>query len=154
MRLLILLIIFAILGFVASASLHVLSLLHIYEPTKTVSLLITIGGFLMVYMATFISKQSRGNIEPKVYRKMLFDISPKWISTLVGFLVLYAIAGLLYYAIRRHSGAAVLSSGKETLQRFTGHWMALYALTLMILDSYQRYKKMNSSQLGMTKFAF
>lgn len=141
MPLLIILIILAVSGFIASALLHILSLTQLYEPTKMASLLINSGGFILVYMAAFISKRKCSQAN----RQELFNSCPTWISTGVGVFVLYAIVGLVHYAIHRYSGGSASPSEKGGFQGFTGHWMALYAVAFLICYSCKKYVELNDS---------
>jgi nitrate/nitrite transporter NarK len=132
-------------GFVVSMVLHILSITQLYEPTKAVSFIVTVVGFLLVYVAVFISKRKCSQANPDTFRQELFNMCPKWISTGVGIFVLYAIVGLVYYAIHRYSGRSLSPPEKAGIRGFTGHWMALYAVAFLILYSCKKYIKSNKS---------
>jgi len=133
--------ILAVSGFVVSMVLHILSITQLYETAKMVSHAISIGGFFLVYAAVFISKRKCSQIKTHNFKQELFNICPKWISTVVGIFVLYAIFGLVYYSIHRYSGEPASPSEKVEFQGFTGHWMALYAVAFMIIYSCKKYMR-------------
>lgn len=144
MPLLMTMLILTVLGFVVSMVLHILSITQLYEPTKAVSFIVTVVGFLLVYVAIFISKRKCSQANLDTFRQDMFNMCPKWISTGVGIFVLYAIVGLVYYAIHRYSGRSLSLPEKAGIRGFTGHWMALYAVAFLILYSCKKHSETNA----------
>ena len=52
-----LLIIISLAGLFFSALIHILVLLHVYDPPRELVILINLGGAFVIYMAIFITKR-------------------------------------------------------------------------------------------------
>lgn len=49
------------------------------------------------------------------------------------FLVIYALAGLIFFAFKRYSSGSIVDTNE--FYGFSGHWMAFYSLALTLLYS-------------------
>ena len=140
-----LLIVVSITGFILSTILHFLTLFHIYDPPKGLVTFVHLGAACVVYAAIFIPKRICGKANIKDFRKALFDICPKWVSTLTGFVIMYVFVWLIFLLFKKHSGGPVLTDDADTIkgtsQVFSGHLMALYALASSTLYSCNLYAK-------------
>lgn len=127
-------------GFVLSALVHVLMLLNIYQPSREEMIFLSVGGGIMIYIAIFIKKHTQGGSRIEDFNKELFTACPRWMKATTGFLIMYALAGLCFFALKKYlpgrEGAA------ETAARgFTGYWMSLYALAFSIIYPCMRMRK-------------
>ncbi len=127
-------------GFVLSALVHVLSLLNIYQPTRGETIFLTVGGGVLIYIAIFIKKQTRGQSRMEDFNKEMFTACPKWMKAFTGFLIMYTLAGLGFFVLKRylHGGEGAAETGTGG---FTGYWMMLYALAFSIIYPCMRMRK-------------
>jgi len=138
------LIIISVIGLVISAAIHFCSLFHIYEPPREIVILINIGIVVVFYPAYIISKKVRNEVNIKDFNKAIFDACPGWLSFMTGLLIMYALAGLIFFTFRRYFASSVGTDGQEIIpsrfRGFTGYWMAPYSLAFMLLYSCRRLK--------------
>ena len=141
----VLLIFISAMGLVFSAVVHFCSLFHIYEPPRALWMLIYIGIIVVFYPACIISKKTRNEPNVKDSKKALFDACPRWLSIMTGFLIMYALAGLIFFIFKRHFTSTVITDRQRVaangFRGFSGHSMALYSLALALLYSCRRLKK-------------
>ena len=129
----------SVTGFVLSAVIHFCWLFRIYESPSWLLNLINISAMVVLCLAYPISKKTQGELSRKDYRKALSGVCPGWLAAMGGFLIMYALGGLLFSVYKRHFADSADFRG------FTGHWMALYALAFIILYSVRRLKKQAGS---------
>ena len=131
-----LLIVISIAGFVLSTLLHLFMLFHIYNPPRELIIFINIGAAFVIYAAIFISKRVCGGSLKNIRR-----FCPQWISALTGFLIMYALAGLLLLIFKKYFGSSISTNDsiEGNFRGFSGHWMALYALAFSIVYSCKKY---------------
>jgi hypothetical protein len=136
-----LLIIISIVGFVLSALLHFFMLFHVYNPPRGLTIFVNISAAFVVYMAIFISKRVCKKANIKDSKKAIYNLCPKWISALTGFLIMYTLAGFLLLIFKKYFGNSIStnSAAGENFRNFSGHWMALYALAFSIVYSCKKY---------------
>jgi hypothetical protein len=127
-------------GFVLSALVHVLMLLNIYQPSRGEMILLSVGGGIMIYIAIFIKKHTRGRSLLEDFNKEMFKACPRWMRVSTGLLIMYALVGLGFFALKRylHGGEGAAETGTGD---FTGYWMALYALAFSIIYPCMRMRK-------------
>jgi len=127
-------------GFVLSVFYHIFMLLNIYQPARGETIFITVGGGIMVYIAIFIKKYTRGGSRIEDFNKEMFNACPRWMKALTGFLIMYTIAGFGFFALKKylHGRGDVAETGTGG---FTGYWMALYALAFSIIYPCMRMRK-------------
>jgi hypothetical protein len=149
---LLLLIFISITGLVLSAVIHFCSLFHIYEPPRELMILINIGIMVVLYPAYIISKKMRNEVNVKNFNKALFSACPRWLSIMNGFLIVYALVGLIFFIFKRYFAGLAVTNGQEIMANsfrgFSGHWMALYSLAFAILYSCKRLKNGTSNFSG------
>ena len=136
---LLLLIFISATGLVLSAVIHFSSLFHIYEPPRGLIILINIGGFVVVCAAWIISKNLHNKDNIKDFKNAMHSVCPRWMSIMTGLLIMYALAGLIFFFFRRYFAGSAPTNG------FTGHWMALYSLAFSLLYLCRRLKKAHVS---------
>jgi len=142
---LLLLIFISVIGLVLSAAIHLCTNLHIYNVPRGVMTFICLGSAIVMYPAIIISKKMCDEAGGKEFRKTIFEACPKWMSTLTGILIVYALGGLAFFIFKRYFTGAMVTNEKEVVggsfQGFAGHFMALYALAFSILYSCRSLKK-------------
>lgn len=137
----ILLIIFLSIGFVLSVLLHLLQLFHIYSTPQWFIVLVNICAACAVYIAIMISKGLCNKYNIKESKKIIYALCPKWISTMTGFLIIYAIVGFLILIFKKYIEGPTTTNNDlgRNIKEFSGHWMALYALAISIVYSCKKY---------------
>lgn len=138
-----LLLIIAIIGFVLSFLLHFLTVFHAYYPPKEFTMVIYAGLIFLIYPVIFITKKKREEAGIPDTMQSLKNTCPKWLSGTTGLLIFYALIDLSIQIFKRNfdqsMGPDIVTS--EEAKRFSGHWMALYALTVSMLYSAMHYTK-------------
>lgn len=150
-----LLLMVSLAGLVLSAVLHLLIVFQIYNPPREFSILINLGAAFTIYAAIAISRRTGDQTNHKEFRKNLYGLCPPWLATGTGFLVMYALAGLLYVAVKKHFGdsaSANTGGGGKNYYGLSCFWMALYAIAFCIAYSCRKYvedfkKKQNNMDL-------
>jgi len=127
-------------GFALSVMLHFLILFQYYAPPRGLLLSMNTVAALVIYAAVEIAKRTCKQSDWKDIKKIITSHCPKWISVFTGTLIVYAFAGLLYFAFQNHFGDLDSISGRK-VQNFSGHWMSLYALAFSILYSAGQYAR-------------
>jgi len=130
-----LLLVISAIGLVLSAVIHICAIFHIFDPPRELITLIHMGGFVVVYSAWIISKKLRGEYDIKDFKNAMRSVCPRWMAIMTGLLIMYALAGLIFFFFRRHFASPASING------FTGHWMVLYALAFTMLYSCRCLKK-------------
>jgi len=150
---LILLIIISVIGLVLSAVIHFCSLFRIYEPPRALMILINIGIMVVFYPACIISYKMRNRVNIKDFKKAMFDACPRWLSIMNGLLIMYALAGLIFFIFKKYFASSAVTKGQEIMadgfRGFTGHWMALYSLAFAILYSCRHLKNKDQCRMGL-----
>lgn len=140
----ILLIVISVIGLVLSAIIHFCSLFHIYEPPRELIILINIGIMVVFYPAYIISKKMRSELNVKDFNKAMFDACPGWLSIMTGLLIVYALAGLIFFIFKRYFASSAVTNGQEIIANgfrgFSGYLMAFYSLVFALLYSCRRLK--------------
>jgi hypothetical protein len=142
---LILLVVISVVGLVLSVIVHFCSVLRICEPPRELMILISIGAMLVLYPSFIIVNKLRKQDSTKDFKKALFAACPKWLSTLTGFSIMYALGGLMFFILKRHFATSPATDGQGVVttgfKGFSGHWIALYCLAFSLLYSCRRLKK-------------
>jgi hypothetical protein len=122
------------IGLILSAVIHICSIFHIFDAPRELIVLIHVGGVAVVYFAFIISKKVCSENNVTDFKNAMRSGCPQWMAIMTGLLVIYALAGLLFFLFRRYF------VGSASINGFTGHWMALYALAFTMLYSCMRLK--------------
>ncbi|MCX5633367.1 MAG: hypothetical protein NTW93_06825 [Phycisphaerae bacterium] len=136
---LLLLIFISAAGVALSFVIHLCSLFNIYSPSKEVITLIYIGILVVIYPACIISYKMRSGISTTDFKNTMLGVCPRWMSVMTGFFIMYAFAGFIFFISRKYFTSSAIAS--NNFRGFSGHWMALYSLALILLYSCRRLKK-------------
>jgi hypothetical protein len=137
----VLLIFLSATGLVISVIVHFCGLFHIFNPLRELSVLISIGAIVVLYPAFVIRGNLRSNYNGEDFNKTLFNACPRWMQTILGLFIMYALAGLIFSVFRKYFGVTVPPNATGSLRGFTGYWMSLYALAFAILYGCMKLKK-------------
>ena len=147
----VLLIIVSVAGLVVSAGLHICVIFHIYYPPRELMMLIQMGSFALVYSAMYVSKKTRGLAERKEFNDKMFKACPGWLLTMTGVLIIYALAGFVFFVFKRYSAEATVTNNEEAIgnrfQLFTVSLMVLYSVALSIFYSCRSLQRCAEGEL-------
>jgi hypothetical protein len=122
----------SIIGLALSAIVHFCSLLNIYNPPRVLIILLNVGMIVVLCSACIVSNKMRHRCSIEDCKKDLYNTCPRWLRIMNGLFIIYALAGLIYSCFVK------LSNGAEVFHGFTGYWMAVYSLAIVILYSCKR----------------
>lgn len=142
-KLILLLLVISVIGFVISFAVHFLSLFHIYNPSKELTMILYIGILIVIYPAILATKKIKSEIGKDKMKDFMSKVCPKWMTISLGFLIMYLIVQfgyLIITRISRDSEIADVAENPETYNGFPAQWMVFYALGAVLLYSYLRSK--------------
>ena len=149
-----LLMILSISGLIFSAVVHFSMIFNIYNPPRKLIVLIYIGHIAVIYPALIISKKIRDKANIKDFKKAIVNACPNWMSVMTGVFIAYTLAGLIFFAFKRHLSGTVVTNEDmivdNSFRGFSGHWMALYSLAFTILYSCRNLKNDEEAILEVT----
>ncbi len=132
-----LLIVISVIGFIISALLHIFAIFHVYRPPKALITTLNVGAAFLIYISIIISRRIRDRRNMEEFRKELFAVCPRWLSALTGFLIMYALGGLVFIILKKHFGNPPIDNKEGVIgggiQGFLGHLMSLYAVAFSII---------------------
>jgi hypothetical protein len=143
-----LLIVIIVFGLLASIVFHFCSLFHVYNPSRHITLLIQMGLLVIFLSWCIISKKVRKELSSKEFNKSLFKLSPKWLSTVIGFLIIYTMIAFVFSFVGKYgSDESIINKGiaDNYYRSFPACWAALYSVMLSLFYSCRRFSKREST---------